>query len=101
MHGNIAVQRRFSKEFETDLKESTVVRTWKKNYLAEVGLKKRVGGVAINVTSLTVKKVDSMTIATQLASPGLPAGAVNVPRHMCVLGSTKIWAWSMLGVREN
>ena len=55
MHGITAAQRRFSKEFETDLKESTV-RTWKKKYLAEVGLKKGAGEVDINVTSLTVKK---------------------------------------------
>ena len=45
----------FFKEFETDLKESTV-HTRKKKYLAEVGLKKRAGEVDINVTSLTVKK---------------------------------------------
>ena len=39
MHGITAAQRHFSKEFGTDLKESTV-RTWNKKYLAEVGLKK-------------------------------------------------------------
>ena len=42
MHGITAAQHCFSKEFETDLKESTV-RTWKKKYLAEVGLKKQAG----------------------------------------------------------
>ena len=36
MHGITAAQRRFSKEFD-DLKES-MVRTWKKKYLVEVGL---------------------------------------------------------------
>ena len=41
MHGITAAQCRFSKEFGTDLKESTV-RTWNKKYLEEVGLKKAV-----------------------------------------------------------
>ena len=65
MHGITAVKCRFSKEFGTDLKESTV-RTWNKKYLAEVGLKKG----ADQRDKFNSEKVDSMTIATQLAIPG-------------------------------
>ena len=50
MHSITAVQRRFLKEFETVLKESTV-RTLKTKYLAEVGLKKGAGEVNINTTA--------------------------------------------------
>ena len=50
-----AAQRRFSKEFDTELKESTV-RTWKTKYLAETSLKTRSGEGDISVTNLTVKK---------------------------------------------
>ena len=54
MHRNIAVQHRFSKEFDTELKENTIP-TWKTKFLAKVSLKKRSGKLDVPVTSLTTK----------------------------------------------
>ena len=55
MHGNAAALRRFSKELDIDLKESSV-RTWRSKYMAEVALKVQRGEADTSVTRLTLKK---------------------------------------------
>ena len=57
MHGNAAALRRFSKELDIDLKESSV-RTWRSKYMAEVALKVQRGeaDTTASVTRLTLKK---------------------------------------------
>ena len=54
MHGNQAAVRKYSKELECDLKESTI-RTWKGKFHAEISRKRQVGETG-SVTSLPVKK---------------------------------------------
>ena len=55
MHGNAVALHRFSKELDTDLKESSV-HTWKSKYLAEVILKRQLGEADTDMTRLTLKK---------------------------------------------
>ena len=55
MHGNAAALRRFSKELDIDLKESSV-RTWKSKYMAEIALNVQRGEADTSVTRLTLKK---------------------------------------------
>ena len=55
MHGNAAALRRFSKELDIDLKESSV-RTWRSKYMAEVALKVQ-GEADTSVIRLTLKKM--------------------------------------------
>ena len=79
MHGITAAQRRFRRFTPTD---QFFVHNCSPNLLKNV--------VTSHHRFHTISRF--MTIATQLASPGPPAGGVNVPEHVCALGSTKIGA---------